>query len=60
MDMNIGRIMDTLREHNLDKSTLVVFTSDHGFLAGHHGLWSKRNAAYPLNVYETSIRIPMI
>lgn len=60
MDMNIGRIMDALCEHNLDRSTLVVFTSDHGFLAGHHGLWGKGNAAYPLNVYETSIRIPMI
>ena len=52
--------MDTLREHNLDKSTLVVFTSDHEYLAGHHGLWGKGNAAYPLIVYETSIRIPMI
>ncbi len=60
MDMNIGRILDTLHSNGLDQSTLVVFASDHGFNAGHHGLWGKGNAAYPLNMFDTSIRIPMI
>ena len=60
MDLNIGRIMDTLQTNALDGSTLVVFTSDHGFNAGHHGLWGKGNAAYPLNMFETSLKIPMI
>lgn len=60
MDANVGRIMDTLKANNLDENTLVVFTSDHGFNAGHHGFWGKGNAAYPLNMFETSIRIPMI
>ena len=60
MDMNIGRIMDTLRELNLDENTLILFTSDHGFNAGHHGIWGKGNAVYPLNVMETTLKIPMI
>ena len=60
MDVNIGRIMATLKSLNVDESTLVVFASDHGFNAGHHGFWGKGNAAYPLNMFETSIRIPMI
>ena len=60
MDDNIGRIMDMLKSSNLDANTLVVFSSDHGFNAGHHGLWGKGNAAYPLNMFDTSIRIPMI
>ena len=60
MDMNIGRIMATLKSSNLDSDTLIVFSSDHGFNAGHHGLWGKGNAAYPLNMFDTSIRIPMI
>lgn len=60
MDMNIGKILATISSNSLDESTLVVFTSDHGFNAGHHGLWGKGNAAYPLNMFETSIRIPMI
>lgn len=60
MDLNIGRLMQTLQALNLDQDTLVVFASDHGFNAGHHGLWGKGNAAYPVNMFETSIRIPMI
>ena len=60
MDVNIGRIMDTVHKLNLDEKTLVVFASDHGYNAGHHGLWGKGNAGYPLNVYETSLRIPLI
>lgn len=60
MDVNIGRIMDTVHKLNLDQDTLIVFASDHGYNAGHHGLWGKGNAAYPLNVFETSLRIPMI
>ena len=60
MDTNIGRIMDAIKALDLDQSTLVVFASDHGFNAGHHGFWGKGNAAYPLNMYETSLRIPMI
>ena len=60
MDVNIGRIMDTVHRLNLDQNTLIVFASDHGYNAGHHGLWGKGNAGYPLNVFETSLRIPMI
>ena len=60
MDLSIGRLMNTLKMNALDSSTLVVFTSDHGFNAGHHGLWGKGNAAYPLNMFDTSLKIPMI
>lgn len=60
MDLNIGRLLDTLKMNALDSSTLVVFASDHGFNAGHHGLWGKGNAAYPLNMFDTSLKIPMI
>ncbi len=41
MDLNIGRILDTVKRLGLDDNTLVVFSSDHGFNAGHHGLWGK-------------------
>ena len=60
MDLNIGRLLETLQTNGLDGSTLVVFASDHGFNAGHHGLWGKGNAAYPMNMFDTSLRIPMI
>jgi arylsulfatase A-like enzyme len=30
MDRQVGRIMDSLRELNLEESTIVIFTTDHG------------------------------
>jgi len=30
VDWSVGRILDTLRKHELDKNTLVIFTSDNG------------------------------
>lgn len=30
LDQAIGRIMDKLKEHKLDKNTIVIFTTDHG------------------------------
>ncbi len=41
-------------------NTLVIYTSDHGMMVGHHGLIGKSNATIPQNLYEESIRVPMI
>ena len=54
VDESVGRIVDTLREQDLLESTLLVFTSDNGFLFGEHGLIDKRC------MYEPSIRVPVI
>ena len=55
MDRAVGRVLGALRQQGVLDTTLVVFTSDHGFNAGHHGLWGKGNAAWPLNMLETSL-----
>jgi arylsulfatase A-like enzyme len=60
MDNNIGRLLSTLDNLTIADKTLVVFASDHGFNAGQHGLWGKGNAVYPLNMFDTSLKIPMI
>ena len=60
MDMNVGRIIDKLKELDLQKSTLVCFLSDNGFSFGHHGFWGKGNGTFPLNMYENSVRVPAI
>ena len=60
MDYNIGRLLSLLEVLGIDEETLVVFTSDHGFNAGQHGLWGKGNAAYPQNMFDTSLKIPLI
>jgi N-acetylglucosamine-6-sulfatase len=54
VDDSVGRIVETLRERKLLDSTLLVFTSDNGFLFGEHGLIDKRC------MYEESIRVPLI
>lgn len=55
MDKYIGRILHRLDELKLADNTLVVFTSDHGHVYGHHGLVSKG----PFH-YEDLIRVPFI
>lgn len=44
VDRNVGRILDVLDDLQLAQNTIVVFTSDHGYMIGHHGLWHKGNA----------------
>ena len=54
VDDSVGQIMQWLRKSGLERDTLVVFTSDNGFMIGDHGLIDKRTA------YEPSVRVPMI
>ena len=60
IDHNIGRILARLEETGRLENTIVVYTSDHGCALGHHGFWGKGNSTRPLNMYETSLRIPLI
>lgn len=55
LDAEIGRILDRLDDLGLTKSTLVVFTTDHGHFLGQHGLIAKG----PFH-YEDMLRIPFI
>ncbi len=60
MDRNVGRVLRKLEEMRLREDTLVVFTADQGYNAGHHGVWGKGNGTWPFNMYEESIRVPLI
>jgi len=60
MDRNIGRVLARLDTLGLTENTLVVFTSDNGFNCGHHGIWGKGNGTFPLNMYDTSIKVPLL
>ena len=59
-DRNIGRVLRLLESRGWRENTLVVFTADQGWNAGHHGVWGKGNGTWPFNMYEESIRVPMI
>jgi len=60
MDRNIGQIMRWLEHNDLRKNTLVVFMSDNGMNMGHHGIFGKGNATFPLNMFEESVKVPCI
>ncbi|MCC6682997.1 MAG: sulfatase-like hydrolase/transferase [Phycisphaeraceae bacterium] len=40
-DRNVGRILAKLDELGLTENTIVIYSSDHGYMIGHHGLWHK-------------------
>jgi uncharacterized sulfatase len=44
VDRNVGRVLDAIDRLGIAENTIVVFTSDHGYHTGHHGLWFKGNA----------------
>jgi arylsulfatase A-like enzyme len=60
MDANVGRLLDWLERHDLRENTLVFFTSDNGMNMGHHGICGKGNGTDPLNMFETSVKVPTI
>ena len=60
MDHNIGELIDWLEANNLRDNTLIIFTSDNGMNMGHHGVYGKGNATYPLNMFEESVKVPFL
>ena len=55
VDESLARIDSTLREMGELENTVVIFTSDHGYFYGEHGLNEERRLAY-----EETARIPLI
>ena len=54
LDDNIGRLLDYLDESGQSKNTLVIYTSDNGFMLGDFGLFNK------MWMYEESLRLPLL
>jgi choline-sulfatase len=60
VDRSISALLADLAQRHLLDDTLIIFTSDNGFSCGHHGIWGKGNATFPLNFWEPSITVPCI
>ena len=76
IDRNLGRILDELDRLKLSDNTLVIYTSDHGYNIGQHGILHKGNGTWILtenppatqnipsglrpNMYDTSLRVPAL
>mgnify|MGYP001484953493 CR=1 FL=1 len=64
MDVTVGRILQKLKESNIDENTIVFFTSDNG-AAESTQIWKLFKSNSPLrgvkrDPYEGGIRVPMI
>ena len=60
MDNALGRLIRKLERDGLLEDTLIIFTSDNGSNMGHHGIWGKGNGTYPVNMYDTSVKVPCL
>jgi uncharacterized sulfatase len=69
VDRNLGRLLELLDQLNLRENTIIVFTSDHGYMIGHHGLWHKGNASWLVegrekerrpNMFDHALQVPLI
>lgn len=54
IDVAVGMIREALEETGVKKNTVVIYTSDNGFMCGSHGYGSK------VLPYEESSRVPLI
>ena len=54
MDAQVGKTLDALDELGLKENTIVVFSSDHGYLLGHHNKFQKQH------LFEEATRVPFI
>lgn len=53
-DMQIGRVLKQLADSGLEKNTIVVFWSDHGWHLGEKGITGKNS------LWERSTRVPLV
>ena len=54
IDELVGRLVNTLKEYDLEKNTIIIFMGDHGFHLGDQQIWGKHSS------YEKSTHTPLI
>ncbi len=54
-DEQFGKLIDAVRELELDKNTLVVFTADHGEGRGEHGEFT-----HSTFLYDSTLHVPLV
>lgn len=54
MDAQVGKLLDAIEQLGLAENTIIVFSSDHGYLLGEHHKFQKQH------LFEGSTRVPFI
>ena len=53
VDRMVASIVEKLEQTNEIDNTIIIFSSDNGYMWGEHGLWKKTH------IFEESIRVPL-
>lgn len=60
VDDGVGRILGALKRLGIYEDTLIIYTTDHGFSLGHHGIWGHSQATLPAHAHRQSFSIPLM
>lgn len=70
IDRNVGRVLDEVDRLGITENTVVIYTSDHGYMIGHNGVYGKgtatfagadiRSATRRPNLFDNAIRVPLL
>lgn len=60
VDDGVGEIMAALKANGLEENTLVVYTSDQGWMGGQNGMWGMGDHFRPIGAHELMMQIPLI
>ncbi len=60
VDDGVGRVVDTLKKHGLDRDTVVVLAGDQGWGGGQHGIWGMADHTRPLHAFDEAMHVPLL
>lgn len=60
VDDGVGEILTQLDALGLDDRTLVVYSSDQGWMGGQNGLWGMGDHTRPAGAHELMMQIPLL
>ncbi len=60
VDDGVGRVMETLKQNQIDENTIVIFVADQGWVGGHGGFFGMGDHTRPVTARDGMMQIPMI
>ncbi|MBL9201019.1 MAG: sulfatase-like hydrolase/transferase [Opitutaceae bacterium] len=60
VDDGVGEVMAALERLGLGKNTVVVYTSDQGWMGGQNGMWGMGDHFRPVAAHDLMFQVPLI